>query len=57
MEKPIDHTLPEWKVKFLKVVDDFEKHWEANVGGPLNYPNEMLEGDWDEQFLAFIGRL
>lgn len=57
MEKPIEHTLPEWKLAFLKVVDNFEKHWETNVGGSLNYPAELTHDDWDEQFLTFIGRL
>lgn len=33
----------------------FEKHWQEQVeAGTEGYPEEMLEGDWDEQLMMFI---
>jgi len=45
-------------VKGLKEqADKFEKHWKKEQAkkGLKDWPNEMEEGEWEEQFLAFSG--
>ncbi len=42
--------------ELYKTVQNFETYWNRNQRGeePENWPNELPEEDWWEQFLMFV---
>jgi len=51
-------TFFEWKTNLLLSVEEFTKFWEdGHVADQKQFPADMYEGDWDEQFEYFQDRL
>lgn len=49
-------TFKEFMNELRGATNDFEKMWEKRMQAhPDQYPNEMLDGDWWEQFITFSG--
>lgn len=48
-------TLQEFKSAIVKDAEEFVKTWEAGKNhNPEQYPLELPEGDWYDQFLAYL---
>ncbi len=49
-------TLEEFKSTMKADLDRFVQHYEAgHATDPQNWPAQMGEGDWYDQFLIFMG--
>lgn len=47
-------TFEQYMTELRKAVEEFEIYWrESNAESPEEFPLEMAEGDWDEQFHFF----
>jgi hypothetical protein len=47
-------TIDKWAAVLKANIDAFLRTWEAKQkDNPADYPETMLEGDWDEQFSAY----
>ncbi len=47
-------TILEWSSEEKKRIDRFVDSWrEGNTQNPEHFPNEMPEGEWDEQYRGY----
>lgn len=48
-------TVDEYRHELLACVEHFVDHWRAEMKkNPSQWPKEMDEGEWYEQFLMFM---
>ena len=47
-------TLQQWKDEILENLKFFSQYWEEQIEmNPEHFPDDLLLGDWDEQFNSF----
>jgi hypothetical protein len=48
-------NIQDYRDKLKESIDAFVEYWyDMSEDHPSNYPYEMDEVDWDEQFFAFV---
>lgn len=47
-------TIEEWAQSEIETMNNFVKFWKEKQNEDLeNYPNSLLPGDWDEQYMLY----